>query len=209
MYWNTSPFKHWKRRSLINCFIYVLLTTSGFLRSHVWKLAIFWMRWLSSWIALAFFSIRRRQWLSRMRPNLPKPKPLRPQLGWFSKILPRDGGQKSLGSMLTSRGSNVEDVDWPMSSSAGIESFSCEPVDITKHKCVLCLPFTALWKCSAITGMLRWRTSLYLQLTCGALRQSSRMAQKWSLECSGEDIAVNYRKFSVRNSKGNGWKYAC
>ena len=45
----------------------------------------------------------------KINPNLPRP--LRPQLEMILRGLPRDAGQKWLGSMLTSRGSKLQDVD--------------------------------------------------------------------------------------------------
>ena len=55
-------------------------------------------------------------------------------------ILPRDGGQKWLGSMLTPRGLKLQTVDLQHC----LQQASYEPADIAKQKCFHCKAFTVL-----------------------------------------------------------------
>ena len=67
--------------------------------------------------------------------------------GMILRVLPRDAGQKWMGSMLTSSGSKLQDVGLPyhlQQASKDIEGLPYEQVDTARQKCFHCKAFTAL-----------------------------------------------------------------
>ena len=100
--------------------------------------------------------------------------------GWTSpnhsevilKVLPRDGGHRWHGSMLTSRGSKFQDVALPYHHQQASKVFHLNRWILQDRKCFHCKAFTVLWICCDITDMFRWRSSRHVQLRFGASQHS-------------------------------------
>ena len=125
------------------------------------------------------------------------------------KVLPRDAAarQKWLGSMLTSRGSKSKNLDLQFYLQHASKVFHMSQQILQDWNVSIARRLQILWACTVISGMLRWRTSQYVQSTFGASRTSfpeivqvncrpsawyrmvTRMARNTSsMECSGEHI---------------------